>query len=78
MLRGLIAHSLEHFWGEEEKVEEVKRLTGLLVIPKAIVDYQHFELTSREYGVSVCQERSYNPDNVYLTCHLEKTVRNYM
>ena len=45
---------------------------ALLVLPKGIVDYQHFELTSREKGVSVFQERSYNTDNIYLTCHLEK------
>lgn len=50
----------------------MERLTALLVIPKGIVDYLHFELTSREKGVSGFQERNYPTDNVYLTCHLEK------
>lgn len=43
-----------------------------MVLPKDIVDYQHFELTSREKCVSIFQERSFNTDNIYLTFHLEK------
>lgn len=51
---------MAHLWnisGGKKKMG--KRLIALLVIPKDIVDYQHFELTSREKGVCF-QERSYN------------------